>query len=83
MGEFALDALDKLPISERFFSGITMSMTSESYEKVIEELVECRKRIVSIVSADKGVEKVCRLNMQLFPLTENLNSGKSTTGKGE
>lgn len=72
MGEFALDALDKLPISERHFSGITMGVTAESYKKVVEELAECRKRIVSIVAADKDIEKVCRLNMQLFPLTENL-----------
>lgn len=72
MGEFALDALDKLPISERHFSGITMGVTAESYKKVIEELAECRKRIVSIVAADKDIDKVCRLNLQLFPLTENL-----------
>ena len=72
MGEFALDDLEKLPISERHFSGITMGITAESYKKVVEELAECRKRIVSIVSADKNIEKVCRLNMQLFPLTENL-----------
>ncbi len=75
MGEFALDALDKLPISERHFSGITMGMTAESYKKVVEELAECRKRIVSIVSADKNIEKVCRLNMQLFPLTEKIEYG--------
>jgi uncharacterized protein (TIGR02147 family) len=79
MGEFALEAFDKLPISERHFSGIFMGMTAASYEKVVEELTECRKRIVSIVSADKDVEKVCRLNMQLFPLTENL---KNINGKG-
>ena len=87
MSEFALDALDKLPISERHFSGITMGMTSESYEKVVEELSECRKRIVSIVADEPHPDKVCRLNFQLFPLTENLNSGKnrgkSTSGKGE
>ena len=83
MGEFALEALDKLPISERHFSGITMGMTDESYEKVIEELTECRKRIVSIVSADKNVEKVCRLNMQLFPLTDNLNGGRDENNGGE
>ena len=75
MSEFALDALDKLPVSERHFSGITMGMTAESYKKVVEELAECRKRIVSIVSADKKVEKVCRLNMQLFPLTEKIEYG--------
>ena len=81
-GEFALDALDKLPISERHFSGITMGMTAESYEKVVKELAECRKRIVSIVSADKKVEKICRLNMQLFPLTENINMDSDESGKG-
>ncbi|WP_290766427.1 TIGR02147 family protein [Fibrobacter sp. UBA4297] len=86
MGEFALDALDKLPISERHFSGITMGMTAESYKKVVEELAECRKRIVSIVSADKKIEKVCRLNMQLFPLTEKIEYGNMNVlskNKGE
>ena len=72
MGEFALEAFDSLPISERHFSGITMGVTAESYEKVLDELARCRQRIVSIVSADKNPDKICRLNMQLFPLTENL-----------
>jgi uncharacterized protein (TIGR02147 family) len=75
MGEFALNALDKLPISERHFSGITMGMTAESYKKVVDEIAAFRKRIVSIVSADKKIEKVCRLNMQLFPLTEKIEYG--------
>ena len=83
MGEFALEALHKLPTAERHFSGITMGVTAESYEKVVEELKECRKKIVSIVSVDKKVEKVCRLNMQLFPLTENINKGSKESGKGE
>ena len=83
MGEFALDALDTLPISERHFSGITMGVTAESYEKVIQELAACRKRIVEIVSADKNMEKICRLNMQLFPLTEKINRGSAMPGKGE
>ena len=83
MGEFALDALDKLPISERHFSGITMGVTAESYAKVVEELALCRKRIVAIVSKDKKLERVCRLNMQLFPLTENINKDSDESGKGE
>lgn len=83
MGEFALEALDKLPISERHFSGITMGVTEESYEKVIEELTECRKRIVSIVADEQHPDKVCRLNFQFFPLTENLNHVQVAPGKGE
>jgi hypothetical protein len=40
---------------------------------VVEELAACRKRIVSIVSSEEKPEKVCRLNFQLFPLTEKIN----------
>ena len=82
MGEFALDAFDSLPISERHFSGLTMGVTAESYEKVLDELAECRRRIVSIVAAEKRPDKICRLNMQVFPLTENLNRGPAESGKG-
>ena len=82
MGEFALEAFDSLPISERHFSGITMGVTAESYEKILDELAECRKRIVSIVAAETKPDKICRLNMQVFPLTENLNSDPAEPGKG-
>lgn len=68
MGEFALKAFDELPISERHFSGITLGVTEKSYRQVIDELTECRRRIVAIVSAEDETVKVCRLNMQLFPL---------------
>lgn len=88
MGEFALEALDRLPISERHFSGITMGVTEQSYAEVVEELAECRRRIVEIVSKDKDLEKVCRLNMQFFPLTENLKTAmlkknEELLGKGD
>jgi uncharacterized protein (TIGR02147 family) len=72
MGEFALQAFDDLPISERFFSGLTMGMTEKSFSKVMEELKECRRKIFAIVSAEEEVEKICRLNVQLFPLTKNI-----------
>jgi uncharacterized protein (TIGR02147 family) len=72
MGEFALDALDKLPISERHFSGITMAVTAESYAKVVEEIAAFRNRIVSMVADEKNPEKICRLNFQFFPLTEKI-----------
>ena len=72
MGEFALQAFDDLPISERFFSGLTMGVTEKSYNQVMEELKECRRKIFAIVSAEEEVEKICRLNVQLFPLTKTI-----------
>ena len=82
MGEFALEALDKLPISERHFSGITMGVTQETYQKVVDEIAEFRKHIISMVAEERRPDKVCRLNFQFFPLTDNINRGKSTSGKG-
>jgi uncharacterized protein (TIGR02147 family) len=81
MGEFALQAFDELPISERFFSGLTMGVTEKSYNKVIEELKECRRKIFTAVSAEDEAEKVCRLNIQLFPLTKNINKRTSENSK--
>lgn len=81
MGEFALQAFDDLPISERFFSGLTMGVTEKSYNKVIEELKECRRKIFTAVSAEDETEKVCRLNIQLFPLTKNIKKRASENPK--
>jgi uncharacterized protein (TIGR02147 family) len=81
MGEFAVQAFDDLPISERFFSGLTMGVTEKSYNKVIEELKECRRKIFTAVSAEDETEKVCRLNIQLFPLTKNINKRTSENSK--
>ena len=81
MGEFALQAFDDLPISERFFSGLTMGVTEKSYNKVIEELKECRRKIFTAVSAEDEAEKVCRLNIQLFPLTKNIKKSASENPK--
>lgn len=74
MGEFALNAFDELPISERYFSGLTMGVTEQSYSQVIEELKECRRKIFAIVSGEDEVEKVCRVNIQVFPLTKNIKN---------
>lgn len=76
MGEFALKAFDELPVSERYFSGLTLGVTEKSYEQVITELAECRRKIIAIVSAEDETEKVCRLNMQLFPLTKNVKGNQ-------
>lgn len=71
MGEFAVSALD-LPLSERDMSGLTMGITSRAYERIKNELAECRKRIMAIVVEDDETERVYRLNMQLFPVSENI-----------
>lgn len=72
MGTFALDALDNVPVEERQFSGLTLGVPEDAYEKILKELALCRKRIMAIASESNKTEKVYRVNMQVFPLTESL-----------
>ena len=75
MGEFALDAIEGVPQDKRHFSGITLGITHDAYEEIVEEIAECRKRIIAIATKNAATDEVYRLNIQLFPMT-NKNSNK-------
>ena len=71
MAEFAKDSIDYVPVSKRYFSGITMAVTSNEYKEIINELENFRHKILQIASGVKTGQKVYRLNLQLFPLTKS------------
>ena len=71
MAKIAANSLD-LARTERNFSGITMGISKDSYEQIVKELDECRRKIVSIAAGDKNINQVYRLNLQLFPLTRKV-----------
>ena len=75
MGEFALEAIEGVAQDKRHFSGITLGITHDAYEEIVEEIAECRKRIIAIATKNAATDEVYRLNMQLFPMT-NKNSNK-------
>jgi uncharacterized protein (TIGR02147 family) len=75
MGEFALDAIEGVEQDKRHFSGITLGITHDAYEEIVEEIAECRKRIIAIATKNAATDEVYRLNMQLFPMT-NKDSNK-------
>lgn len=77
MGEFAMRALDALPLSERSMSGLTLGLTKRAYERINQEIAEFRKKIVAIATEEDGMEDVYRLNLHLFPLTQ---LGEAPTG---
>ncbi len=77
MGEFALDAIEGVPQDERHFSGLTLGITHDAYEKIVQETAEFRKRVITIATQDSGMDEVYRLNVQLFPMTN-----KSINKKG-
>lgn len=69
MSKLATPAID-LPVEERHFSGVTMGLSRESFNKIENVLDECRRKIVAIAAEDKDIGQVYRLNLQLFPLTK-------------
>ncbi len=74
MSKLATPALD-LPVEQRNFSGVTMGVSRESYERIVKVLDECRRQIIAIAADDKNIDQVYRLNLQLFPLTKNVKEG--------
>ena len=70
MGEFALEAIEGVPLSERHFSGLTLGVTQEAYQKIVEEIAAFRKRVVAIATAQSETDQVYRLNLQFFPMTK-------------
>ena len=75
MGQFALDAIEGVAQDKRHFSGITLGITHDAYEEIVQEIAECRKRIIAIATKNAATDEVYRLNIQLFPMT-NKNSNK-------
>ena len=73
MGELALNTLDKVPVTERNFSTLTLGLTEKSYQKILKELVYFRRKIIALATNEDEVERVYELNLQLFPLTRKLN----------
>jgi uncharacterized protein (TIGR02147 family) len=71
MSKLATPAID-LPKEERNFSGVTMGLSRDTYERIVKELDECRRKVIAIASQDKNIDQVYRLNLQLFPLTRNV-----------
>ena len=53
-------------------SGVVLGLTQESYERVKKELLECRRRIIAIATESNKTQRVYRLNLQLFPLSEEM-----------
>lgn len=80
MAELAVDTLKNEPAQDRNITGLTLGVTREAYAKIVEELAECRRRIVAIATESADTEEVYRLNMQLFPLT-NLDERKKLKTK--
>jgi len=70
MIERAVHANNTISPEERYVSGITLGVSKPCYDSLVAEIQQFRERIKSIVSNDRGSDRVYQFNVQLFPLTE-------------
>ena len=81
MCDLAKNAIENVPPEDRDVSGLTIGVTRDSLELIRKELAECRRRIVAIATESDKTEQVFRLNLQFFPLSQNLKDLKQEKDK--
>jgi len=63
-------ALEKVPAGEREISGLTLTLSQQSFQKVKSEIRETRKRIAEIAREEEKPDTVYRCHFQMFPVSK-------------
>lgn len=84
MSELAVESLEKSGIDEHHFSELFVGLSKEGYHKVLNEIIEFRRKVQDIAAQDQGLDRIYSLNLQLFPLThKNTSSPKQKQLRSE
>jgi len=70
MSKFATEAIDEVPPEKRHIAGVTLGISEETYQWLVQKLETLRQQVVAVAAKEKEYDKVYRLNLQLFPLTK-------------
>ncbi len=63
-------ALESLPKAHRDISTLSVTLNTDDLEEIREVTREYRKAVLKIARASENPDRVCQLNIQLFPLTQ-------------
>ncbi|MDB5048515.1 MAG: hypothetical protein JWO30_1586 [Fibrobacteres bacterium] len=69
MGDLASRVLQSIPVLERDYSGLTLSLPAEGFREIREMIRLFRQEILEKVRKFDDADVVYRLNLQLFPLS--------------
>ena len=76
MGDLAMRTLREAKPAERDFSGLTLSLSSNGFEKLKYKLKQFRREVLELAQQDEGENCVYQLNLQAFPLSHPTDPGK-------
>jgi uncharacterized protein (TIGR02147 family) len=68
--DLAKEAIDRHDAARRDISTLTLSLTSEGFALLKEEIVSFRKKLLSLERNFLAPDRVYQLNMQFFPLSK-------------
>ena len=83
MAHLAAQAIDNMPKEARDISGVSISISSKSLDAIREEILQCRRRIFEIAAKDTECDSVYRVNLHLFPISENVPGERLKKNVGE
>ena len=66
--KLAADSIDRDPPSSRHISGLTLGISQEGYERIVERINAFRKEIALIAEEDQNSDKVFQLEFAMFPV---------------
>ena len=72
MGNMAVRAVERYNVDERFFTGATLGICKEAYDRITNEVTACCKKVVDIANEYKDLDQVYRINFQFFPCSGNV-----------
>jgi len=66
--KLAADSIDRDPPGSRHISGLTLGISQEGYERIVERINAFRKEIALIAEEDRNSDKVFQLEFAMFPV---------------
>ena len=67
--DLARQAIDRFPKDERKLTATTLTISKATYDKIISELLEFRKHILTIAQQDQRPQRTYQFNFQVFPVS--------------
>jgi uncharacterized protein (TIGR02147 family) len=74
--DLAKEALENFPESKRSASTLTLGLSENGYQAMLEKLRILRQELTEIARFDKGIDRVIQVNLHAFPLTRLPKVGK-------
>jgi uncharacterized protein (TIGR02147 family) len=67
--DLARQSIDRFPKKERKLAATTLTISKTTYDKIVNELFEFRRHILTLAEQDQHPERTYQFNFQVFPVS--------------